>query len=98
MSKFCGECTYLDLSTGDIYGKFYCDKKNERHLASDVECNRFCKAYSRYNSTIQNTYRYSKEHSNSGGCYLTTILCNILGMPDNNIYLKTIRNFRNNIL
>ena len=97
MSKFCGECTYLDLSTGDIYGKFYCDKKYERHLATDVECNRFCKAYSRDYYTIQNAYKYSEEKS-KGGCYLTTILCNILGMPDNNIYLKTMRNFRNNIL
>ena len=92
MSKFCGECTYLDLSTGDIYGKFYCDKKYERHLATDVECNRFCKAYSRDYYTIQNAYKYSEEKS-KGGCYLTTILCNILGMLDNNIYLKTMRNF-----
>lgn len=97
MSKFCGECTYLDLSTGDIYGKFYCEKKWERHLAIDLECNRFCKAYSRDYSTIQNAYKYSEEKS-KGGCYLTTMLCNILGMPDNNIYLKTMRNFRNNIL
>lgn len=98
MANYCGECTYLDLNTGDIYGKFYCDKKYERHLATDPECGRFCKAYSRDSGTIQNAYRYSNEHSSSGGCYLTTMLCNILGMPDNNIYLETMRNFRKNVL
>ena len=98
MSKTCGECTYLDLSDGDIYGKFYCEKKYERHLSTDVECGSFCTAYSRDYYTIQNAHRYSNEHSSGGGCYLTTILCNILKMDDNNIYLETMRNFRNNIL
>lgn len=97
MSKYCGECTYLDLSTGDIYGKFYCEKKWERHLATDIECGSFCRAYSRDSGTIENAYRYSNDHTSSG-CYLTTILCNILGMDDNNLYLETMRNFRKNIL
>ena len=97
MSNYCGECTYLDLSTGDIYGKFYCDKKWKRHLATDLDCGNFCQAYSRDYSTIQNAYKYSKEHSSSG-CYLTTMLFYILRMKDNNIYLETMRNFRNNVL
>jgi len=97
VSNYCGECTYLDLNTGDIYGKFYCERKWERHLATDTECNSFCRAYSRDKCTIQNAYRYSDDHS-KGGCYLTTMLCNILGMPDNNIYLETMRSFRKNIL
>jgi len=97
MANYCGECTYLDLSNGDIYGKFYCEKKWERHLATDIECGSFCKAYSRDYSTIQNAYRYSNDH-NSSGCYLTTMLCNILGMNDNNIYLQSMREFRKNIL
>lgn len=41
MSKTCGECTYIDLSTGDIYGKFICERKWERHLATDLECGSF---------------------------------------------------------
>lgn len=97
MANNCGECTYLDLDTGDIYGKFYCDKKWERHLATDPECGSFCRAYSRDSGTIKNAYRYSNDHSSSG-CYLTTILCNILGMCDNNIFLQTMRNFRKNVL
>lgn len=97
MAHYCGECTYLDLETGDIYGKFYCEKKYERHLATDIECGRFCRAYSRDNSSIQNAYNYSKDKTSSG-CYLTTMMCNILDMPDNNMYLQTIRDFRNNYL
>lgn len=98
MAHYCSECTYLDLETGDSSGKFWCDKKLERHLASDIECNRFCEAYSRSNSTSKSAYQYSLEHSSNSGCYLTTILCYILGMPDNNYFLNTMRNFRNNCL
>lgn len=97
MSRTCGECTYLDLSTGDIYGKFYCEKKWDRHLSTDPVCSSFCEAYRRDYSTIQNAHNYSEDKSSSG-CYLTTMLCNILGLPDNNIYLETMRNFRKNIL
>lgn len=96
MSKFCGQCTYLDLNTGDLEGKFYCEKKWERHLATDNECGSFCTAYSRDYNTIMNAYRYSQDHQTH--CYLTTILCNILNIPDNNIYLETLRNFRKNVL
>ena len=100
MSKTCGECTYLNVNPGkgDLYGKFPCEKKYEWHLATDPECDRFCTAYDRDYCTIQNAHRYSQEHSSSGGCYLTTMLCNILRMPDNNIYLETMRDFRNNVL
>lgn len=97
MARYCGECTYLDLTTGDIYGKFYCEKRYERHGASDLECSNFCTAYSRSSSEINNAIEYTKDHTSSG-CYLTTIVCNILGLPDNNIFLNTLRKFRNNIL
>lgn len=100
MSKVCAECTYLNINEGkgDLYGRFPCEKKWEYHLATDPECSRFCKAYSRDYNSIQNAISYSKSHSSGGGCYLTTMLCNILKMPDNNIYLETMQNFRKNIL
>lgn len=97
MSKRCAECTYLNLNDGDIYGKFCCEKKWERHLATDVECSSFCSAYSRNYSTIKNAIEYSNDHTSSG-CYITTMLCNILGLSDNNYWLNTIRKFRTNIL
>ena len=100
MSKTCGECTYLNIDPGkgDLYGKFPCEKKWEYHLATDTECDRFCTAYNRDYSSIKNAWNYSNEHSSSGGCYLTTMLCNILKMPDNNVYLETMRKFRKDVL
>lgn len=99
MSKTCGECTYLNIDPGkgDLYGKFPCEKKYERHLAIDPECDRFCTAYSRDYDSIKNAQRYSIDHSNER-CYLTTMLCDILGMEDNNKYLFAMRCFRRNIL
>ena len=97
MANYCGECTYLDLSTGDEYGKFWCEKRLERHLANELECNRFCRAYSRDSSVAKSAYDYSKDKSSSG-CFLTTMICSILNLPDNNTYLETIRNFRNQVL
>ena len=98
MSRFCGECTYLDLSTGDIYGKFYCERRYERHTANDVECSSYCTAYSRSDSEIRNAMEYSKDHTSSGGCYITTIICDILKAPEKNTFIETLRWFRNNVL
>ena len=38
MSKICGSCTYLDLDYGgNCYGKYYCNKKYDRHLATEFQ-------------------------------------------------------------
>lgn len=97
MSYQCAECTYLDLNSGDCYGKFYCERKYERHFASDPECGRFCRAYSRDYGTIQNALEYSNSHTSSG-CYITTMLCNILMISDDYLHLNEMRNFRNKTL
>ena len=94
----CGECTYLDISSGNSSGAFWCEKKLERHLATDIECGSFCRAYSRSSSSINNAIEYSNNHNSGGGCFLTTMICKLLKLQDNNIYLETMRNFRNNIL
>lgn len=94
----CAECTYLDTQDKNDSGAFWCNMKLERHLATDPECGRFCRAYSRNENTISNAIEYSNNHTNSSLCYLTTMICNILKMNDKNIYLETIRNFRDNVL
>lgn len=94
----CAECTYLDINYGHSSGKFWCNTKCERHFGTDPECGRFCRAYSRDSGTINNVIDIAKSYTSGGGCYLTTMLCNILNLPDNNIYLETIRNFRKNVL
>lgn len=98
MASNCSECTYLKLDSIGDYGTFWCEAKLEWHRANEIECYRFCRAYDRDSSISNSAYNYSIEHSPKVGCYLTTILCHILGMPDNNIYLETMRNFRKNIL
>lgn len=94
----CSECVYLDFSNPDLYGKGWCEKKLERVDANEYECYRFCRAYNRSSSVSRSYEEYSKNNSNDPGCYLTTMLCYILKMPDSNPFLNTMRSFRNNIL
>ena len=94
----CGYCTYLDLSDRDCFDKYWCDKNSERHYATDPKCSKFCKAGRREQSAIDNAIDLSKSHEYNGGCYLTTILCSILKLGDDNLYLKTFRDFRKNVL
>ena len=98
MAHYCAECTYLDLSS-ERDGKFWCEKKLERHAANELECGRFCEAYSRSSSVSKSAYDFSEEKTSNGRiCYLTTMICEILGLPDNNTYLETLRQFRKNVL
>ena len=96
LEQYCAACTYLG-DYADCNGKYYCSRKGENRYASDPKCYSFCEAYSRSNSARSNMYDNSKSHSSSG-CYITTIMCNILEMPDDNYYLQTLRNFRDNVL
>lgn len=94
--EFCAACTYLGESA-DSYGKYYCEPKGDRIYACIPKCYNFCEAYSRSNYARENMYENSRTH-NSSGCYLTTAMCNILGYPDNNYYLQTLRTFRDKTL
>lgn len=94
----CAECTYLDINYGHSSGKFWCNTKCERHFGTDPECGSFCRAYSRDSGTINNVIDIAKSYTSGGGCYLTTMLCKILKLPDNNVYLETMRDFRKNVL
>ena len=97
LESFCAACTYLG-ETVDYRGKYRCEKKGEDHYATDPKCNRFCEAYSRSTYARQNMYEKSKSSSGGSGCFITTALCNILGYDDNHYYLKTLRNFRDEVL
>ena len=96
LESYCAACTYLG-ENGDYEGKYYCSEKGEDHYATDNKCYSFCEAYSRSNSSRQNMFDYSRGHQGSG-CYLTTIMCQILKYPDDNYYLNTLRSFRDNIM
>ena len=96
LESYCAACTYLG-EKADYDGKYYCDRKGERRYASDTKCYSFCEAYGRSTYSRENMYENSRSHQSSG-CYLTTTMCNILGYPDNNYYLETLRRFRNTVL
>ena len=93
----CSECTYLGNCYDD--GTFWCEARLECVYAHQQECYRFCRAYNRPRSVSESYEKYSKQkESSSSGCYITTIVCNILRAQDNNPFLNTLREFRGNIL
>jgi len=90
----CGECLKLDWSNKERYSskdRYYC-KERYRYVEPT---NRACSYFS-YNKGLN-------QKSNNGsytpsGCYITTIVCDILGYPDNCELLTLLRNFRDNTL
>lgn len=94
---YCAACTYMGESS-DYSGRYYCDRKGEYRYACDARCYNFCEAYSRSNYSRENMYKNSASHTSGGGCYITTIMCEILGYADDNYYLQTLRNFRDNVM
>ena len=91
LEAYCAACTYLG-ETADYNGKYYCSKRGDVY-ACDPRCYNFCEAYGRSTSARENMYENSRQHQ-SGGCYLTTAMCNILNYPDDNYFLQTLRTFR----
>lgn len=98
----CSECTYLDLNKEyESYDcKYWCEKWHEWKYANEAECSMgFCRAYGRSSSVSDSYYKRSAEsQKNSSGCFITTIVCSILGNPDNFVTLNKLRYFRDNIL
>ena len=94
--SYCAACTYMSEEP-NYSGKYWCSVKGEDRYASDSKCYEFIEAYSRSSSTISNMIDNSQGHMSSG-CYLTTAMCEILGYPDNNYYLNTLRKFRDEVM
>lgn len=82
-------CTFYKWDSGFFFGDYYCTKQNK---AVDSE------TYSKY----CRDYNYSEcpiyKHQESSGCFITTVVCDILGTKDNDKTLETLRNFRDNVL
>lgn len=94
MAEICGECLYLDFNNKDGYSskdKYYCNEMHRYVEPTDRAC--------RY-------YSYDKSHNNDknkggyqpSGCYITTIIVEILGYEDNCEVLNILRNFRDTTL
>jgi hypothetical protein len=59
-----------------------------------------CKKYFNPNSNACSDHFLYNEYLNleHSGCYITTAICEILEFDDDNIYLNTLRNFRDNYM
>lgn len=84
----CGDCVRCDLSERNRWdnSKAYCSERREYVVINSTACE------------SDFLYDDNKRSSNGGGCYLTTIMVNILGFDDNNKYLNEMREFRDKTL
>ena len=84
---YCRECECMDLNDKSRYdnSKAWCSARREYYNPNDHACSTY--------------FQYAESRKpQSGGCYLTTIICNILGMEDHGISLECLRNFRDNYM
>lgn len=97
LESYCASCTHLG-EKADSYGKYWCSRKGQDMYACEPKCYSWCEAYGRSTYARENMYENSRSHQSGGGCYLTTVMCNILGYEDDNYYLQTLRTFRDNVM
>lgn len=92
MAEYCGECAHLDWNNKERYtsrDRYYCDRCGKYVELTESSCYRFIKDPSK-----------TKEDGGytPSGCYITTIVCSVLGYSDNCELLETLRSFRENVL
>lgn len=93
MYDYCGDCEYLGRKENETYKDFWsgetkykCKRTGDYKKINDSSCN-----------DIRKIERKNEGYQPSG-CYITTIVCDILGLSDNCEILNVLRNFRNNYL
>jgi len=79
----CRECECMNMEDQWKYdrSKRYCTEKREYYNPNDRACSKM-------------RYDEKRKPIKTSGCYLTTMISNILGFPDNGYALQTLRNFR----
>lgn len=82
-------CEFYKFDGGFFGGDYYCIKQ-EKAVSTDTY-NKYCRDYNYRECSIF-------KHTESSGCFLTTIVCQILGKKDNDEILANFRIFRDNIL
>ena len=84
------QCDFLDYTGGILSGGYFC-KKDSKYV-DKVTLNTYCDNSLKYRTCPIYT------RGSSGGCYLTTAMCDILGQEDNCPILETLRGFRDNYM
>ena len=87
-------CPYYEWKGGWLTGDYYC-KKSEDNIGS-TQYEKYCKKD--YESGGYGECPIYKHEEPSSGCFITTIVCDIIGLDDKNIYLMLLRKFRDNYL
>lgn len=84
----CGTCIYFE----DMHGNPY-DKTNADYVKG------FCTWFrASYYPDDHCDSHYRSRGSSGSNCYITTMICNILGQEDTCEALETLRSFRNDVL
>ena len=85
---YCRECLNMDLNDRNKYdsNEAYCTERHKYFNPNSRACN---------NSFV---YNENWNKSSSSGCYITTAVCDIMNLEDDNIYLEKLRNFRDNYM
>ena len=61
-------------------------------------CSKSCLNRSKYDGYEPSISLYVKQNSSSGGCFITTAVCEILNLPDNCEELEILREFRDTFM
>ena len=84
---YCRECECMDMEDAWKYdsSKRYCSERREYYNPNEQACSRM-------------KYDEKRNPKPSSPCYLTTMINNILGMPDDGYTLNTLRSLRDNYM
>ena len=102
----CAYCVYLD-PTKINEGKYKCEKDRNWHFANSEEaenCYRYCERFRKDmylgDQCIRMSAAWQEKHKPTtySGCYITTAVVEILGLPDDTYELEVLREFRKNYL
>ena len=82
-------CSYYKFSSSLFGGDYWCTKNDCR-----VDEKTYIKYCRDYNYSSCSIFR----KVDSSGCFITTIVCDILKKPDDDKVMKNLRYFRDNVL
>lgn len=89
MANYCSTCFHLDLEDCK-YSEYYCLHHKKRVKKNATACSDYVN---------EDKVKSSGSYQRSGiDCYITTIVCEILGYPDDAEVLQLLRGFRDNFL
>lgn len=91
------KCPYMKYESGGFFSsdEYICTKISEGSSKRDVGYDHSRKWCTTYDYRDCPNYKLD---SYSSPCFITTAMCDILGMGDDNIYLNLLRKFRNEYL